>query len=121
MGQFQVVRSAASQPRNDEVARRRRGELPRASQSPALGLPESAEDGVLEFSLRAPAGERLRGLDVSINGHHERSLTGAALGRPLRLPLADAALTRVTLVAHTVDGRLLSATRDYFRPAGAAP
>jgi spore coat protein A, manganese oxidase len=121
MGQFQVVRSAASQPRNDEVARRRRGELPRAAQAPALGLPDSAEDGVLEFNLRAPAGERLQRLDVSVNGHHERSLTGAALGRPLRLPLADGGLTRVTLVAHTVDGRMLGATRDYIRPGAAAP
>jgi FtsP/CotA-like multicopper oxidase with cupredoxin domain len=119
MSQFQVVRNAASQPRNDEVARRRRGELPRAAEAPTLGLPDSvtAMEGVLEFTPRAPAHEHLRVLEVSINGHHERSLEGAALDRPLRLPLAGG-LTRVTLVGHTADGRLLSATRDYLRPGG---
>jgi hypothetical protein len=73
---------------------------------------------VLEFTPRAPARERLRGMEVSVNGHHQRSLGGAALGQRLRLPLAATGLTRVTLVGHTVDGRFLSASRDYVRPAG---
>jgi hypothetical protein len=68
---------------------------------------------VLEFVPRAPAGEELRGLEVAINGHRRRTVAGAALDRALRLPLAEAELTRVTLVGQTADGRVLSATRDY--------
>jgi FtsP/CotA-like multicopper oxidase with cupredoxin domain len=115
MGQFKVVRNRASQPRSDEVARRRRGEIPAPAQAPSLGLPDSlaAADRMLEFEPLVPDGERLQGLDVSINGQHERSLSGAALRQPLSLPLADSGLTRVTLVGHTADGRLLGATRDY--------
>jgi spore coat protein A len=115
MTQFEVVESAARQPAGDEVARRRRGDIPNPSGPPTMGLPDvvGPTAGAVEFIPRAPAGESLRRLEVAVNGEDRLSLEGEALGRRIRLPLVGSDLTRVTLVGHTADGRLLGATRDY--------
>jgi FtsP/CotA-like multicopper oxidase with cupredoxin domain len=115
MGQFKVVGSSARQPASDEVARRRRGEIPAIPGAFAFGLPSADEvrGGTLEFTPRPPRGNRLTRLDIAVNGRELRSLRGDALGRPVRLGLERGALTRVTLVGRTADGRLLGATRDY--------
>jgi spore coat protein A len=115
MAQFKVVANHHRQPADDEVARRRRGEIPDPAEPPSLGLPENVPAGspVLEFVPRAPAGEHLSRIDIAVNGHLVRTLGAGGIGRPVRLPLPAGELTRVTLVGHSVDGRLLSQTRDY--------
>jgi hypothetical protein len=115
MDQFEIVSSAARQPASDEVARRRRGEIPTIQGTFAFGLPTRGQVSgrALEFTPQAPRGERLTRLDVAVNGRQRRSLHGAALRRAVRLGLEPGALTRVTLVGHAADGRLLGATRDY--------
>jgi FtsP/CotA-like multicopper oxidase with cupredoxin domain len=115
MSQFEVV-EAAAQPAADEVARRRRGEIPAHSVPATLGLPDRLPPGAtaVELTPAVPAGERLSRLELAVNGEDRLSLEGSEIGHPLRLPFAPGALTRVTAVAHTADGRLLSATRDYL-------
>jgi spore coat protein A, manganese oxidase len=112
MTQFEVV-EAAGQPAGDEVARRRRGEIPAHPAPETLGLPDRLPPGAaaVEFTPVAPAGEPLDRIELAVNGEDRLSLDGSA--RPVELPLAAGPLTRVTAVAHTADGRLLSATRDY--------
>ncbi len=115
MTQFEVVDSVARQPAGDEVARRRRGEIPRHAEPPSLGLPDAAVlgAGAVEFTPAAPDGERLSRLEVAVDGEVRDTLEGDAIRGPLRVPLARSGLTRVTLVGHADDGRLLGATRDY--------
>ncbi len=114
MTQFEVV-EAAAQPAGDEVARRRRGEIPAHSRPVSLGLPEAIAPGAaaVDFTPTAPAGERLSRLDLAVNGEDRLSLAGAEIGRPIALPLVSGPLTRVTAVGRTADGRLIGATRDY--------
>ncbi len=115
MTQFEVVESVARLPAGDEVARRRRGEIPTHSAAPSLGLPETIVPGAaaVEFTPAVPAGERMHRFEVAVNGEDRLSLEGDDVGRPVRLPFAAGGLTRVTAVAHAADGRLLGATRDY--------
>ena len=115
MTQFDVVATQALQPAGDEVARRRRGEIPSLSAPVSLGLPDSINAGAaaVEFTPAAPPGERLTRLALAVNGQDRLSLEGAEIGRPVVLPRAAGPLTRVTAVAHTADGRFLGATRDY--------
>ena len=115
MTQFEVVATQSLQPADDEVARRRRGEIPALGAPVSLGLPDSLAPGAaaVEFTPAAPAGERLSRLELAVNGADRLSLVGAEIGQPVALARAAGALTRVTAVAHTADGRLLGATRDY--------
>jgi spore coat protein A len=114
MTQFEVVRSAARQPADDEVAMRRAGLIPASSDAPSLGLPDTAGgDGQLEFVPAAPPGERLTRLDLLVNGHQRGVLRGSEIGEPVQVALDSGELTRVTLVGKTGDGRLVGATRDY--------
>ncbi|HMC06529.1 MAG TPA: multicopper oxidase family protein [Solirubrobacterales bacterium] len=120
MDQFEVVASKAAQPASDEVARRRRGEIPRYSKAPTLGLPGPGRvrGRRLEFTPSSPRGERLRWLEVAVNGEPKRAIQGPALGRPVRLGLPGGGLARVTLVGHTEDDRMIGVTRDYETPSG---
>jgi hypothetical protein len=68
----------------------------------------------VEFTPAAPDGERLSRLEVAVDGEVRDTLEGDAIRAPLRVPLARSGLTRVTLVGHADDGRLLGATRDYI-------
>jgi FtsP/CotA-like multicopper oxidase with cupredoxin domain len=115
MTQFEVVVTQALQPAGDEVARRRRGEIPTLSDAVSLGLPEAIDPGApaVEFTPEAPGGERLSSLVLAVNGEDRLSLEGAEIGKPVALARDPGPLTRVTAVAHTADGRVLGATRDY--------
>ena len=112
MDQFQTVEPSA-RPASDEVAMRERGALPRRRGAPTFGLPDSlpAYAGALNFTPRAD-GERLRTLDVSVDGGVVQTIGADRLGRPLRVPLAGSAGV-VTVVATTEDGRMIGATRQY--------
>jgi hypothetical protein len=48
-----------------------------------------------------------------VDGYPVRTLPASALGEPLDLRLPAGGPGRVTVVAHTTDGRMLGATRDY--------
>ena len=115
MTQFEVVATQSLQPADDEVARRRRGQIPTLSAPVSLGLPDSLAPGAaaVEFTPAVPAGERLSRMELAVNGEDRLSIEGAEIGQPVALARAAGTLTRVTAVAHTADGRLLGATRDY--------
>jgi FtsP/CotA-like multicopper oxidase with cupredoxin domain len=112
MSQFEVVAPTAG-PAADEVARRARGEIPRHRTPPSFGLPDALPPyaGALRFTPRAD-GERLRNLDVSVDGSVVQTIGADRLGRELRVPLAGSAGV-VTVVATTEDGRMIGATRQY--------
>ena len=115
MTQFEVVASAARQPADDEVARRRAGRVPAPSEAPALGLPDSLPAGTrqLSFAPAPPAGERLAALDVLVDGHERAALGPDRIGRELSLELPGEGPRRVTVIGRTADGRRVAATRDY--------
>ncbi len=118
MTQFDVVATQALQPADDEVARRRRGEIPALWAPVSLGLPDSIDAGRRGGRVH-PRGPG-RGAPQPARARRQRARTGSRSraprsGGPWRLPRAAGPLTRVTAVAHTADGRLLGATRDYVR------
>ena len=114
MSQFETVAAPSRQPASDEVARRRRGLIPSHRTAPTFGLPDSLPPyaGTLRFTPEA-SGEEVRHLDVEVDGYPVRTLPASALGEPLDLRLPAGGPGRVTVVAHTADGRMLGATRDY--------
>ena len=113
MDQYEVVASAADQPRADEVARRRRGEIPAYRGDVDLGLPTRARGSLVEFTPRAPGGERLERLEILIDGKPLEVRVGDATAAPVRVKLAESGPGRITLVGRTPDGRHVAAARDY--------
>jgi FtsP/CotA-like multicopper oxidase with cupredoxin domain len=115
MDQFEVVASHAKQPAKDEVARKRRGEITPVPGSFSFGLPASATGEAIEFTPVAPPGASLVRMQVAVNGRQRHSLEGGRLAKPMRVELKRTGATRVSVVAHTADGRMLGATREYGR------
>jgi FtsP/CotA-like multicopper oxidase with cupredoxin domain len=112
MTQFEVVNSVASQPPGDEVAKRRAAGVAPAP-APTLGLPDprAVRGGVVTFTPEAPVGERLRRMELLLDGRVVRVLGGSEIER--RVTLRATAPFRLTAVAHATDGRYLAASRDY--------
>jgi FtsP/CotA-like multicopper oxidase with cupredoxin domain len=113
MTQYEVVDSKAKQPAGDEVAARRRAGVAKADAAPSLGLPAAADGGTLAFTPKAPSGERLRRLELLIDGRMTRTIKGMALQHPIRLSVPGDRPFLVTAVGRTQTGRYVSAVREY--------
>lgn len=83
--------------------------------APIVLPPRCGPRRTVRVRVRAPRGDRLRTVRISVGGKRVKTVSGRALRRPMRVRIPARRTTRVTVRATTRKGRVLVRTRTYRR------